>query len=64
MSDDKEPEPVLMGVEQTNTSVRFHDSLCLKLYRRIEVGVSPEIEMCGALTEKPRSRAFPATLAR
>ncbi|HCD35822.1 MAG TPA: maltose alpha-D-glucosyltransferase [Chlorobium sp.] len=62
MTDDKEPEPVLMGVEQTNTSVRFHDSLCLKLYRRIEVGVSPEIEMCGALTEKTSFESLPKYL--
>ncbi|MBV5319661.1 MAG: maltose alpha-D-glucosyltransferase [Chlorobium phaeobacteroides] len=46
------PEPALLGNEQSNTSIRYRDRLCLKLYRRIEIGVSPEIDMCRALTEK------------
>lgn len=62
VTDGSEPEPFLMGVEQTNTSIRFHDSLCLKLYRRIEKGISPEIEMCGALTEKTGFESLPKYL--
>ena len=52
-------EPVLLGNEQSNTSIRYRDDLCLKLYRRIEIGVSPEVEMCRALTEKTSFRQLP-----
>ncbi len=57
-----EPEPSLMAVDQTNTSIRFHDSLCLKLYRRIENGVSPEVEMCSALSERTPFKNLPGYL--
>ena len=55
----REQEPYLMGVEQTNTSIRFHNDLCLKLYRRIEVGVSPEVEMCSALSDHTSFKNLP-----
>ena len=58
----QEPEPFLMGVEQTNTSIRFHNDLCLKLYRRIEIGVSPEVEMCSALSDQTTFTNLPAYL--
>ena len=57
-----EQEPFLMGVEQSNTSIRFHNDLCLKLYRRIEVGVSPEVEMCSALSDNTSFKNLPAYL--
>jgi len=56
----QESEPVLTGVEQTNTSIRFHNDLCLKLYRRIEIGVSPEVEMCSALSDQTTFTNLPA----
>ncbi|TLU51040.1 MAG: maltose alpha-D-glucosyltransferase [Chlorobium sp.] len=55
-------EPYLMGVEQTNTSIRFHNDLCFKLYRRIETGGSPEVEMCSALTEGTSFKNLPRYL--
>jgi trehalose synthase-fused probable maltokinase len=48
-----EPRPV--GVEQSNTSVIFGSELVLKVYRRIEAGVNPELELLRFLTE----RGFP-----
>ena len=57
-----EPEPGLMGAEQTNTSIRYHKELCFKLYRRIENGVSPEVEMCGALSDRTSFRNLPRYL--
>ena len=56
------PEPALMAVDQTNTSIRFHDNLLLKLYRRIENGVSPEVEMCSSLSERTGFNNLPAFL--
>ena len=55
----REPEPALMGVEQTNTSIRFHKDLCFKLYRRIETGLSPEVEMCSALSDRTAFENLP-----
>jgi maltokinase len=40
-----------IGVEQSNTSLVFDDRLVLKLYRRLEPGVNPELELLRFLTE-------------
>ena len=34
-----------LGLEQTNTSVVLDDELIVKVYRRIEAGVNPELEL-------------------
>jgi maltokinase len=41
-----------MGVEQSNTSVVLDERLVLKLYRRLEAGTNPELELLRFLTEK------------
>ena len=41
--------------EQSNTSIAYGDRFILKIYRRIEAGIHPEIEMGNFLAE----RAFP-----
>ena len=51
-----------MGVEQSNTSVVLDERLVLKLYRRLEAGTNPELELLRFLTERgfaniARSRA-------
>jgi len=45
----------LISSEQSNTSVVFGDALILKLFRRVEPGINPELEMLRFLSE----RAFP-----
>jgi trehalose synthase-fused probable maltokinase len=42
--------PRLVGVEQSNSSIVFGDQLILKLLRRLDSGVSPELEMTRRLT--------------
>ena len=41
-----------MGAEQSNSSVVLDEQLALKLYRRIEPGVNPELELLRFLTER------------
>jgi len=47
---------VLLKAEQSNTSVIYGNSLYLKLYRRLEEGLNPDMEVVRFLSEK---RAFP-----
>jgi len=49
-------EPVPVKVEQSNTSVIYGDRLILKLFRRLEEGINPELEIGRFLTERS---AFP-----
>jgi maltose alpha-D-glucosyltransferase/alpha-amylase len=46
------PPPVLLGAEQSNTSIRYGDRLILKLFRRLEVGTNPDLEIGHFLTEQ------------
>ena len=43
--------PTVLSSEQTNTSIVFGDRFILKMYRRIEPGIHPEIEVGTFLTE-------------
>jgi trehalose synthase-fused probable maltokinase len=44
-----------VGVEQSNTSMIFGDELVLKVFRKLEAGINPELEMLRFLT----AREFP-----
>jgi len=58
----KEPAIRQLGVEQSNSSIAVQDYGVLKLYRRLEDGVHPEIEMCRFLTEEAGYTGTPALL--
>jgi maltose alpha-D-glucosyltransferase/alpha-amylase len=44
-------EPVPVKAEQSNTSIVYGDRLILKLFRRLEEGINPELEIGRFLTE-------------
>jgi maltose alpha-D-glucosyltransferase / alpha-amylase len=50
------PPVKIVGGEQSNTSLVYDDKLILKLFRRLEEGVNPDLEIGQFLTEKA---AFP-----
>jgi maltose alpha-D-glucosyltransferase/alpha-amylase len=45
-------EPHLLKVEQTNSSIAYGHELIFKLFRRIEPGISPDLEVSRFLTER------------
>jgi len=53
-----EPVALLRG-EQSNTSLRFGDALILKLFRRVQYGPNPDVEVGWFLTEHSDFRGTP-----
>jgi maltose alpha-D-glucosyltransferase/alpha-amylase len=52
----------LMRGEQSNTSIRFGDALILKIFRRVQYGPNPDVEVGWFLTEHSRFRGTPAVV--
>ena len=50
----------VLKVEQSNTSFLYKDSLFFKLYRKLEDGVNPDVELIRYLTERRRFEHVPA----
>ena len=51
-----------MRGEQSNTSVRFGEALILKLFRRLQFGPNPDVEVGYFLTEHSHFRGTPAVV--
>jgi maltose alpha-D-glucosyltransferase/alpha-amylase len=56
------PEPSVLQGEQSNTSVLFGSRWILKLFRRIEPGINPDLEIGRFLTERTSFAHVPAVL--
>jgi maltose alpha-D-glucosyltransferase/alpha-amylase len=54
--------PVFTGADQSNSSVIFGDRAVMKLFRRLETGVNPELELGRFLTERSCYRNTPQLL--
>jgi trehalose synthase-fused probable maltokinase len=48
----EEPQARLMGVEQSNSSLVIDELLVLKIFRKLEPGINPELEMLRFLTAR------------
>ena len=57
--DDEQLSPKPMGAEQSNTSIRFGEELILKLYRKSETGLHPDVEVTRHLTERAKFEHTP-----
>ena len=53
--------PTVLTADQSNTAIVFGDRFILKMYRRIEPGIHPEIEIGAFLTERNFPGAAPLT---
>ncbi|MDR3516606.1 MAG: maltose alpha-D-glucosyltransferase [Azospirillaceae bacterium] len=58
----KDPAPRPLGGEQSNSSIAIEDYAVLKLYRRLQTGIHPEIEIGRFLTERTDFSGSPALL--
>src|SRR5690606_29613439 len=56
------PDPSLRGFEQSNTAVLFGNDFFFKLFRKIDPGISPEIEIGKYLTYEKKFPHVPALL--
>jgi len=54
-----EIEPRPLGAEQSNTSIRYGDRLVLKLFRKLEPGINPDLEIGRFLTRSTGFRHVP-----
>ncbi|MGZ5552123.1 MAG: maltose alpha-D-glucosyltransferase [Chthoniobacterales bacterium] len=59
-SGSKVPASHVLGAEQSNSSMLFENKFFLKLYRKLEDGVNPDVEVTRFLTEKKNFANVPA----
>jgi maltose alpha-D-glucosyltransferase/alpha-amylase len=57
---DNVPLSNVLGTEQSNSSVLYEDKFFLKLYRKLEDGVNPDVEVTRFLTERAGFDNVPA----
>jgi trehalose synthase-fused probable maltokinase len=60
VTDEMAEPPSPMRAEQSNTSIRFGDALILKLFRRLQFGPHPDVEVGRFLTERSHFSGTPA----
>ena len=58
------PASQVLSAEQSNSSMLFDNKFFLKLYRKLEDGVNPDVEVTRFLTERAKFPNVPAFLGR
>jgi maltose alpha-D-glucosyltransferase/alpha-amylase len=61
--DQEIPSPTLKGLEQSNSSVIFGDTFYLKIYRKLDEGENPEVEIGRQLTVRHPFTHMPPVIA-
>jgi maltose alpha-D-glucosyltransferase / alpha-amylase len=56
------PHPSILHGEQSNTSIVYGNRWILKLYRRVEAGLNPDLEIGRFLTERTQFRNVPSVV--
>src|SRR4029077_11799844 len=56
------PASQVLSAEQSNSSMLFHTKYFLKLFRKLEDGVNPDVEVTRFLTERAQFPNVPAFL--
>jgi len=62
-SDDGQLTSRVLKAEQSNTSILYKNALFFKLYRKLEVGLNPDVELLRFLSEKQHFPSVPAYAA-
>jgi maltose alpha-D-glucosyltransferase / alpha-amylase len=57
--EDSSLQPAALKRDHSNTSIRYGDRLVLKLFRRLEPGINPDLEIGRFLTERTSFRHVP-----
>ncbi|HUJ09666.1 MAG TPA: maltose alpha-D-glucosyltransferase [Verrucomicrobiae bacterium] len=52
LNDNPVPEPIVGKLERSNSSIIFGDRFILKLFRRLDTGTNPDLELTWFLTEQ------------
>ncbi|CAN5528152.1 maltose alpha-D-glucosyltransferase [soil metagenome] len=60
LQDETVPQSTVLGVEQSNSSMLFENKYFLKLYRKLEDGVNPDVEVTSFLSERSGFANVPA----
>ncbi len=60
MASDNVPRSQVLGGEQSNSAMLFENKFFLKLYRKLEDGVNPDVEVTRFLTERANFPNVPA----
>src|SRR5260221_69475 len=58
--DERSPASQVLNAEQSNSSMIFENRFFLKLYRKLEDGVNPDVEVTRFLTERRQFSHVPA----
>ncbi len=58
--DDKAPPSQVLNAEQSNSSILFENRFFLKLYRKLEDGMNPDVELTRFLSEQQQFTHVPA----